>query len=207
MIDDPNDPLERLRAGNARFLNNETASGRFDSARIWALASKQEPFACVLACSDSRVPVEFVFDQGLGDLFVVRTAGNTAGDHEVSSVSFAVSVLEVPLVVVLGHTGCGVVRAALEGGASDPKFGPEITSLLGEVTVAHPVARRVGGQAHPVTDEEVDRVGREHVLDVARTLVEVSPSISAGMRNGRCRVVAAMYETGTGRVAFIDEVG
>lgn len=206
MIDDPNDPLERLRAGNARFLRDEAASGRIDSARIWALAHKQEPFACIVACSDSRVPVEFVFDQGLGDLFVVRTAGNTAGDHEVSSVNYAVSVLGVPLVLVLGHTGCGVVRAALQGGATDRAYGPEIASLLGEVWAAHPVDRRIESEGGQVTDEEVDRVVNQHAMDVARTLVEMSPVIAERVRDGRCRVVSAVYETGTGRVNFLDEV-
>lgn len=206
MIDDPNDPLERLRAGNARFMRDEVATGRADSARIWALAQKQEPFACIVACSDSRVPVEFLFDQGLGDLFVVRTAGNTAGEHEVSSVNYAVSVLEVPLVVVLGHTGCGVVRAALQGGATDRAYGPEIASLLGEVWAAHPVDRSDATLSKPVPDEEVDRVVRIHAMDVARTMVEMSPMISDRVRDGRCRVVSAIYETGTGRVNFLDEV-
>ncbi len=206
MIDDPNDPLERLRAGNARFLRDEVSSGRIDSARIWALAEKQEPFACIVACSDSRVPVEFVFDQGLGDLFVVRTAGNTAGDHEVSSVNYAVSVLGVSLVLVLGHTGCGVVRAALQGGATDRTYGPEIASLLGEVWAAHPVDRRTGSSNTTVSDEEVDGVVRQHAMDVARTMVEMSPLIGDRVRDKRCRVVAAVYETGTGRVNFLDEV-
>lgn len=205
MIDDPNDPLERLRAGNARFMRDEAASGRIDSARIWALAERQEPFACIVACSDSRVPVEFVFDQGLGDLFVVRTAGNTAGDHEISSVNYAVSVLGVPLVLVLGHTGCGVVRAALQGGATDKAYGPEIAALLGEVWAAHPVDRRIEAAGGVVSDEEVDRVVGQHAIDVARTMVEISALIGERVRDGRCRVVAAVYETGTGRVNFLDE--
>ncbi|MEM9372336.1 MAG: carbonic anhydrase [Planctomycetota bacterium] len=206
MIDDPDDPLERLRAGNQRFMRNEGKTGRVDPARIWSLAEKQQPFACVVACSDSRVPVEFVFDQGLGDLFVVRTAGNTAGEHEISSVNYAVSVLGVSLVLVLGHTGCGVVRAALQGGALEEQYGPEIAALLGEVRAAHPAGNGSASSGRTITEADVDRVAACHAMDVARTMVEVSPPIGERVREGRCRVVAAVYETGVGRVNFLDEI-
>jgi carbonic anhydrase len=107
--------LERLREGNRRFatsdLSHDTRSGR---ARRGELASHQEPFAAILGCSDSRVPVEIVFDQGLGDLFVIRVAGNVVAPSQIGSVEFAAERFGIRLVVVLGHSKCGAIQATLE---------------------------------------------------------------------------------------------
>ncbi len=107
--------LERLRAGNRRFVDGEQASedpgGR---ARLRELAAKQAPFAIILGCSDSRVPAEIVFDQGLGDLFVIRVAGNIVAPSQIGSVEFAAERYGTSLVVVVGHSGCGAVQATLE---------------------------------------------------------------------------------------------
>jgi carbonic anhydrase len=113
----PDDRLQRLRDGNARFVAGRAAHAGADARTLRSTLKGQRPFACVLACSDSRVPVEFVFDQGVGDLFVVRTAGNTAGGHEVASLAFAVGVLRTPVLVVMGHTDCGAIRDAVASGA------------------------------------------------------------------------------------------
>src|SRR6202165_5942428 len=109
------DALERLRAGNRRFASDDRAGEALTSStRRRALAAGQEPFAIVLGCSDSRVPAEIVFDQGLGDLFVIRVAGNIVASSQVGSVEFAAARFGTPLVVVMGHSQCGAVLATLE---------------------------------------------------------------------------------------------
>src|SRR5512135_1080372 len=107
--------LERLRAGNARFVaQSRGAGGAPEGSRRLVPSHEQRPFAIILGCSDSRVPAEIVFDQGLGDLFVIRVAGNVVAPSQVGSVEFAVERFDTPLVVVLGHTLCGGVGATLD---------------------------------------------------------------------------------------------
>src|SRR6266545_2325959 len=106
--------LQRLQEGNQRFVAGSTAQGSFSSQTRRELAERQEPFAIILGCSDSRVPAEIVFDQGLGDLFVIRVAGNIVAPSQVGSVEFAAARFGTPLVVVLGHSSCGAVLATLE---------------------------------------------------------------------------------------------
>src|SRR3954470_16358263 len=106
--------LAQLKAGNRRFVVNQTSPESIDHARRAALSAGQEPFAIILGCSDSRVPAELVFDQGFGDLFVIRVAGNIVAPSQVGSVEFAASRFGTRLVVVLGHSQCGAVGAALD---------------------------------------------------------------------------------------------
>src|ERR1700685_2869111 len=109
------DALERLRAGNARFASDDgTRDAITDQTRRQALAAGQEPFAIVLGCSDARVPAEIVFDRGLGDLFVIRVAGNIVAPSQVGSVEFAAEAFGTRLVVVLGHSNCGAIHATLQ---------------------------------------------------------------------------------------------
>lgn len=111
----PKDALERLREGQARFVAGTPIAPNRDLKQLHALAPKQEPFASVLACADSRVPVEVVYDQGFGDLFVVRVAGNIATAVEIASLEYSVAVLGVEVIKVMGHSNCGAVSAALSG--------------------------------------------------------------------------------------------
>src|SRR3954463_12425344 len=106
--------LARLEEGNRRFIANQTTSDQLDHARRAALAARQEPFAIILGCSDSRVPAELVFDQGFGDLFVIRVAGNIVAPSQVGSVEFAASRFGTRLVVVMGHSNCGAIVSAVE---------------------------------------------------------------------------------------------
>src|SRR5262245_19701605 len=106
--------LERLRAGNERFVSGQGSGGGFSRERLLELSKGQEHFAMILGCSDSRVPAEIVFDQGLGDLFVIRVAGNIVAPSQVGSVEFAAAAYGTRLVVVLGHSNCGAVHATLE---------------------------------------------------------------------------------------------
>ncbi|MFT7484768.1 MAG: carbonic anhydrase, partial [Candidatus Paceibacteria bacterium] len=110
----PQEALERLRVGNRRYVAGERMANPGSLAdRRAELVAGQSPFAAIIGCADSRVPVEQVFDQGLGDLFVTRVAGNLAAGHQVGSIEFAVTQFEIPLVLVLGHSGCAAVRGAL----------------------------------------------------------------------------------------------
>jgi carbonic anhydrase len=106
--------LEALRAGNRRFVAERQRDGRTGATRREEVTERQEPFAIVLGCSDSRVPAEIVFDQGLGDLFVIRVAGNIVAPSQIGSVEFAAEAFKTRLVVVLGHTGCGAINATIE---------------------------------------------------------------------------------------------
>src|SRR6476619_6129531 len=108
------DALARLREGNRRFASNQPSAAALSNAERAALISRQEPFAIVLGCSDSRVPAEIVFDQGLGDLFVIRVAGNIVAPSQVGSVEFAAARFGTRLVVMLGHSECGAILATLE---------------------------------------------------------------------------------------------
>jgi len=111
----PADALERLRAGNGRFAAGQAEAPQRDLARLRATAPLQKPFAAVLGCADSRVPVELIYDQGFGDIFVVRVAGNVAASAEIASLEYATRVLGSIALVVLGHGNCGAVKAALQG--------------------------------------------------------------------------------------------
>jgi carbonic anhydrase len=117
VADTPDEALNRLMAGNPRFLNGEAEAPRRSIDRVRELSSGQAPYAALLGCADSRVPIEILFDEGFGDLFSVRVAGNVATREEIASLEYAVGVLGSKLVVVLGHTSCGAVTAAVQGDA------------------------------------------------------------------------------------------
>src|SRR5213594_2866972 len=142
------DALARLRDGNQRFVKDQTTAPSLSSqARRAALIAGQEPFAIVLGCSDSRVPAELVFDQGLGDLFVIRVAGNTVAPSQVGSVEFAASRFGTRLVVVMGHSQCGVVTATLEEALG--RGGTESRSLRSIVDRVRPsIESMLSGRNH-----------------------------------------------------------
>jgi len=118
----PDQAISILQNGNARYVRGDRKFAHLDRRRVAETAQAQEPFATVLACSDSRVPVEHVFDAGIGDLFVVRVAGNVCSNHEIASIEYGVEHLKTPLVVVLGHTHCGAVTAVVENADVRGKF-------------------------------------------------------------------------------------
>jgi carbonic anhydrase len=195
----PADALARLREGNRRFVTGEGAA-----LRQWhpGLADGQWPFAVVLGCSDSRAPAEYVFDQGLGDLFVIRVAGNVIAPSLVGSVEFAAGKFGTRLVVVMGHTGCGAVEAtvhALEHGGE-----PESTNLGS-------IVERIAPHVEPVFDPpaaheaRVARAVRANALASAKELRDSSPALHALVEEGRVAIVAAVYDLATGVVDFLDE--
>ncbi|MEW5764045.1 MAG: carbonic anhydrase [Acidobacteriota bacterium] len=194
--------LERLREGNLRFA--EGRAGRWLERygdRIRDVAEAQEPFAAVLGCSDSRVPAEIVFDQGLGDLFVVRVAGNVAAPSQVGSVEFAVERFDVRLVVVLGHSGCGAVRAVLDGEV--PRAGEDsMRAILDRIRpcVEH-VSASLSGEPREVVEEASIL---ENVRAAQRALRTGSQGIARAMRARGLQVVGALYRLDTGLVEWLD---
>jgi carbonic anhydrase len=203
----PREALARLRDGNARFAAGRPAHPRQDGPARSAVAEHQHPWAIVHGCVDSRVAPELLFDQGIGDLFTTRAAGAVLDDTTVGSMEFAVSLpYAVPLVVVLGHTGCGAVAATLDALAANPAH-PSAPGEIGDIVARiAPVARRAtaaGGVADPADEAaRIDAVVRAHTRAVARSLVRRSAIIREAVDTGRTRVVAATYDLHTGAVGW-----
>ncbi|MEM7482619.1 MAG: carbonic anhydrase [Acidobacteriota bacterium] len=191
--------LIRLREGNRRFVAGAPESAvRNRPDRRDQLVAGQAPFAVVLSCSDSRVPPETVFDQGLGDLFVVRVAGNVAAPEVIGSVEFATDVLGARLVVVLGHSGCGAVQATLAT-LDDPSAvggSPHLGAIVSRIRPA------VAGIA--LSDSSLPRAVRANVRAAADTLRTDSEVLAGLIADDGLRVVGAEYSLATGRVEFLD---
>lgn len=198
----PRDALARLRAGNERFVaGTRSLEAMLSPMRRHELVDGQSPFATILTCSDSRVPVELLFDQGLGDLFVIRVAGNVVAPSLVGSVEYAAAVLGCELVVVMGHSRCGAVRTTLDvlrGQAQVPsenirdivdRIRPSISSLARE----------------PAGDPKLlDRAVAANVHASVDALRHGSPLLEQRIREGGLVVVGATYDIGTGLVDFTD---
>ena len=187
---------EMLR-GNARFVAGEPRHPRQDVERRAQLATQQSPHAALFGCSDSRLAAEIIFDKGIGDLFVVRNAGQIISDSVVGSLEYAVSVLGVPLIVVLGHDECGAVRAAIDSQGPDaPVLPPHIASLVSKIV---PAVQRVKAGHESVDDVDAQHVGREHLRDTIAELLESSELISDAVAAGTLAVVGANYRLLEGR--------
>lgn len=204
--------LEALKEGNRRFAEGEIQHVQDAvTQRREAFAERQAPVAAVLGCSDSRVPPEIIFDQGLGELFVIRVAGNIANPSQLGSVEFAVQVLGVRLVLVLGHTSCGAVQATLEG-VLDP-HGPPSPGLASIVEAiqpsVEPLVRETGSSGDLAS--ELARLMPPSVVANVRQAVAVLRSGLApapAEADGRIRpilVTGAVYDVDTGKVAFLDD--
>jgi len=196
--------LARLRAGNARFVAGTAGAGMLAAvSRRAEVAAAQRPFAIVLGCSDSRVPVEIVFDQGIGDLFVIRVAGNVVAPSLVGSVEFAAAQFGTRLVVVLGHTGCGAVQATLEQMHQPAGLqSPNLRSIVERIRPAlEPLV------AGPVPDGEdlVQRAVLANVRASVRQLCHGSRIIEALIDADGLRVVGAVYGLGSGVVQWLDD--
>ncbi len=189
---------EMLR-GNERFVAGEPQHPRQDVERRQELALAQTPHAALFGCSDSRLAAEIIFDKGIGDLFVVRNAGQVISDSVLGSLEYAVSVLDVPLIVVLGHDSCGAVLAAIAAEGEDaPTLPPHIGGIIAKIT---PAVRRVV-KAQDVTDPTAaddQEVGREHLRDTIAELIDSSELISDAIAAGTLAVVGANYRLLEGR--------
>ncbi len=195
--------LRRLKDGNSRFLAGKADPDtlRHETRRV-QLRDGQTPFAIIVGCSDSRVPVEIVFDQGLGDLFVVRVAGNIVSRTQLGSIEFAAGVLNARLVVVLGHTGCGAVNAALNTVQQGNVQESENVRLI--VEQIRPAAERAIAEGVGSSRAElVDIVGRENVRNVV-DMIRHSPGIIQRLAAEQgLMVVGAEYSLVTGAVEFL----
>ncbi len=181
----PADALKRLAAGNARFRDGQPKGVRRDLARMRDIAPKQQPFAAFLGCADSRVPIELAYDQGFGDLFVVRVAGNVATAVEIASLEYSIAVLSCEAIVVLGHSNCGAVKAALSG-AEAPG---QISTLYQHIV---PAFDRPGMSL-------ADAVAA-NVRFQARKLRTASPVIAKMVGDGKVDLTAGVFDVATGRI-------
>ena len=198
--------LERLIEGNRRFVAERRDGAAANSARRSEVAAAQEPFAIVLGCSDSRVPAELVFDQGLGDLFVIRVAGNIVAPSQVGSVEFAASRFGTPLVVVLGHSRCGAILATLEElrqPASNQS--PNLRSIVERVRPS--VEGLLETELAADTEALVRHAVRANVRRSVDHLRHGSELLERLGRDGRLRIVGAEYSLETGMVDFFDDGG
>jgi carbonic anhydrase len=191
---------QEMQRGNARFVAGEPRHPRQDVDRRHQVAAGQRPRAALFGCSDSRLAAEIIFDKGLGDLFVVRNAGQVISESVVGSLEYAVAVLEVPLIVVLGHDECGAVRAAIDStDAEAAPLPPHIWRLISPIV---PAVRRVqraatvDGTAPETIDAE--EVGREHLRDTVTELLHSSELITDAVAAGRLAIVGANYRLSEG---------
>ncbi|MGH7355537.1 MAG: carbonic anhydrase [Candidatus Rokuibacteriota bacterium] len=187
----PDEALKRLLEGNKHFTAGRLTSVQEDLRRLkQKTAGKQEPFAAVLACADSRVPVEILFDQSIGHVFVTRVAGNVATAEIIGSLEYGVAVLGARIVMVLGHRACGAVSAAISGKA-----------VPGQISTLFRYIR-------PAIDEagsDVEAAIRANARIQARLLKESSPVFAAAIGKGHLKVVAAYYDVATGAVTMLDQ--
>ena len=189
---------DRMVEGNHRFVDGAPRHPHQDSDRRSSLATGQEPVAALFGCADSRLAAEIIFDVGLGDLFVVRNAGQVVGDTVIASLEYAVSVLHVPLIVVLGHDSCGAVATAIDSIGSDAA--PGSAFLGGLIDMIMPSVERAQHDLEGGSDLDPRAVGRLHIEASVRTLVDRSTLISSAVEDGRLAVVGANYDLANGRV-------
>ena len=196
----PDQALARLKAGNERFVAQKSKHPRSDRARVALTGTDgQYPFASILSCADSRVPVELVFDEGVGDTFVVRVAGNVAGTNETASLEFGVAALGTNLLVVMGHSACGAVNAV----ASDAQLFGSLPQLAGEIRPAVQQARanNRGLSAELFLPKAIE----SNVMHQIADLLTTSPTMADGVRNGTLKIVGAVYDLNTGKVQWLGE--
>ncbi len=198
---------KQMQEGNQRFVDDVPRHPNQDVARRKNLAAAQHPVATLFGCSDSRLAAEIIFDLGLGDLFVVRNAGQVIGESIVASLEYAVAVLNVPLIVVLAHDSCGAVRAAIDGTAIDAEpLPPHIWKLIAPIV---PAARKVLAESGGSTVDEIDAelVGREHLRNTVGDLLQSSEIIANAVAEGRLGIVGANYRLAEGTAVPVVTVG
>jgi carbonic anhydrase len=180
---------QQLVDGNARFAGGKATGPRRDLARVTEVAGTQKPFAAILGCADSRVPLEIVFDQGVGDLFVVRNAGNVVTSEVIASLEYGTLVLGASVLVVCGHSACGAVKATIAGDAVPG----QISALYQHIM---PAVDRAG--------KDLDGAIHANVEIQARTLKQASPVIAGLVRDGKLAVRGGVYELASGRVVLVE---
>jgi carbonic anhydrase len=186
----PDQALKELMDGNARFAANKMTSFEHDVELLKSkTVDKQEPFAAVLSCADSRVPVEFLFDQTIGHVFVTRVAGNMVTPEIIGSLEYGAAVLGTEVIVVLGHKSCGAVKAAIAG-----------KSVPGQISSLFPHLQAAVDEAGP----DVEATTKANAKHQAKLLRESSTVISEMVKDGKVKVVAAYYDLASGAVTLLD---
>lgn len=185
----PEAALQELLEGNQRFVAGQLRSLNEDLSILKEkTAEKQEPFAAILSCADSRVPVEFVFDQSIGHLFVVRVAGNVTTPEIIASLEYGVAVLGTKVIMVLGHSNCGAVKATIEG-----------KEVPGQISALYAPIQPAVNAAGPDLSAAIDANAKIHAM----VLSEASPVIAGAMKAGNLKVVAARYDIASGTTTLI----
>ena len=199
----PDQALAKLKQGNAEFLaNREPKNAEQNRHRRLEIAKGQTPFAVLVGCSDSRVPPEVLFGVGLGELFIVRNAGNTVDTVALGSIEYGVLVLGAPLVIVLGHERCGAVEAALAVVEKNATFPGSIGQMIEPIIPAVLQARSGGGlTGAPLLDAAV----RANVRRTVNRLRSAEPSVIEPQREGKLKIVGARYDLDDGRVEFFED--
>ncbi|AYA38986.1 carbonic anhydrase [Hymenobacter oligotrophus] len=180
--------------GNRRFVENKSIKPRQDRAALSNTEKGQKPFATIVGCSDSRVPNEIIFDQGVGDLFIIRTAGQVMAEASYGSIEFSSVALGSKLVVVLGHQSCGAVDAAIKR----PDVPGHIVTLVNSVKPAAEKTKNMAG-------DRLENTIRQNVIDQVMQLRDLEPVLAKKYRNGEILIVGAVYNLSTGKVEFLPE--
>ena len=190
--------LRILKAGNARYVEGKLQHPHQDRVRRALTAAQgQHPLATILTCSDSRTPPEIIFDQGIGDIFVVRVAGNVAATDEIGSIEYGVANLAAPLVVVMGHNQCGAVSAVVD----NAKLPPNIASLVAPIKPAVDKAREANPDA--AKDVLLKAAITGNVWQAVEDMLRLSPLIRERVKDGRAQVVGALYDLDSGQVQWL----
>lgn len=187
--------LQKLIGGNKRFEDGRGIHPRQHPQLVEALVQGQYPFATIVGCSDSRVATEIIFDQGFGDLFVARTAGQVMTQASYATLEYAYLYLNTKLIVVLGHSGCGAVTAAVKRPEDPPSH---IVSLINAIK---PAALAVEG----LGDNQIERAVRQNVINQVKDLRELEAVLSRGYQKGDLLIVGAIYDLPTGNIEFLEE--
>lgn len=187
------DPLQKLLAGNARFMKGKSIHPNQTVQKRKELVSEQKPFAIIISCSDSRVPSEIIFDQGLGDIFSIRVAGNIVDSVELDSVEFAVDELKVPLILVLGHQNCGAVTAVLEG-----------THAVDDLKDVEPYLLPALKESKKLPGDPLENAIKTNVWFVIKSL-ENKPLLSKLIAKKKLQILGGYYELETGHVQILNK--
>ena len=185
--------LNLLKEGNKRFVEGKSIKPHQSKDRIKELATGQKPFAVIVGCSDSRVPSEIIFDQGLGDLFIIRTAGQVSSFASWGSIEFANAILGAKLIVVVGHTKCGAVAAACK----IPEVPGQIVTLINAIKPAAQLAKKHEGDL-------VENAVKINVAMQVQQLQNLEPVLTKAVQSGDTKIVGAVYDLSSGKVEFLD---
>jgi len=193
--------MDYLLEGNERFAEDHPLHPDQTLDRLRELNKGQHPIAAVVSCSDSRVPPELIFDQGLGDLFVIRNAGNIVGDYEIGSLEYAIEVLEVPLIIILGHTSCGAIGAFVDHDHDHSHVYSEYIQKIIDFIDAEEEEKALPRDIPNFFEKAVEA----NVLHGVHTIKNAIPNVDSLIQQKRLRIVGAIYDLETGKVNIIKE--